>query len=798
MRVAALNRVIGWLIGGSPAGLIASCAIAISLALSVAPASAAATDNTGVPNFQFAPGSKMLVEADQLVYDYDHDTVSAVGNVKIYYSGYTLEAERVTYNKPSRRLTASGNVKLTDPSGLATYAQQIDLTDDFSDGFVESLRVEAPDKTRFAASRAERSNGEVTTFEHGVYTACEACKDHPEKPPLWQINAKKIVINHKTKTVYFRDASFEFMGMPIAYVPYFSTADPSVKRKSGLLVPVFGYSQARGWSVTAPYFLALAPNYDLTLSPSYYTKQGFMGDVEWRHRLSNGQYTVRVAGISQDNPDEFLGTINGNQSGLPADRRLRGGIRTTGEFAINSRWTFGWDGTLSTDRLFTRNYGVLNDDSSVTTSNVHLTGLGEASYFDIRAMHFQVLTDPATDSSGMYNQARQGDALPVMDYNRVMDDPIFGGQYTVSTNFTNIVRDETDPFQVDTDGNGSPDKTFYHGIAGDFARYSAQIDWEKKIIGPFGQVFTPFAYLRGDAFSINASDAVAGLTSDHSAFRGMPAVGLEWSLPVMATLGQSTHVFEPMAQIIVRPNETMAGQLPNEDSQSLVWDDSLLFAKDKFSGYDRLEGGTRLNAGVHYLGTFSNGMSVDGVFGQSYQLAGSNPFASADLADAGRFSGLESDASDYVGRLALDTGLGPRLAAHGRFDDKTFALNRAQIEATNVIGPLTASASYIYLRSDPNAGIGTESSAASASASLNFVENWRLFGSFSYDLTKNALASDSLGIAFDNSCLTLAVAYSEVRAGYSDIPNSRQVSFRLMMRTLGETTGAASLGKSGT
>jgi LPS-assembly protein len=796
MRVAALNRMIGWLIGGSPAGLIASAAIAISLALgSVAPASAAAPP--GTPQFKLTPGSKMLVEADQLVYDYDHKTVSAVGNVKIYYSGYTLEAERVTYNQPSRRLTASGSVKLTDPTGIATYAQQIDLTDDFSDGFVDSLRVEAPDKTRFAAARAERANGEVTTLEHGVYTACEPCKDHPEKPPLWQINAQKIVMNQKTKTVYFRNASFEFMGVPLAYVPYFSTADPSVKRKSGFLVPNFSYSEARGWGLTVPYFFALAPNYDLTLTPTYYTNQGFMGEVEWRHRLSNGQYTVRVAGISQDNPGDF---ISGSY-GLPADRNFRGGIRTTGEFAINSRWTFGWDGTLSTDRLFTRNYGVLTDDTAVTTSNVHLTGIGEASYFDIRAMHFQVLTDEAAATPfypGQYDQGRQGDALPVADYNRVMDDPILGGQFTVSANFTNIVRDETDPFDVDTNGDGLLDKTFYHGIAGDFARYSAQIDWEKKIIGPFGQVFTPFAYLRGDAFSLNPSDPTPGLTDQSTAFRGMPAVGLEWSLPVLATIGQSTHVFEPMAQIIVRPNETMAGQLPNEDAQSLVWDDSLLFAKDKFSGYDRLEGGTRLNAGIHYLGTFSNGMSLDGVFGQSYQLAGANPYAASDLADAGKFSGLETRDSDYVGRIALDTGLGPRISAHGRFDHETFDLNRAQLEATNVIGPLTASASYIYLRSDPNAGINEESSAASASASLNFVENWRLFGTVSYDLTQNAVASDSVGVAFDNSCLTLAVAYSEVRDSYSDIPNSRQVSFRLLLRTLGETSGSASLGKSGT
>ncbi len=792
MRVAASKRMTGWLIGGSPAGWIASAAITLALALGMAVPAAAATAVSGV---QLQPGSKMLVEADQLVYDYDHNTVSALGNVKIYYSGYTLEAERVTYNKPTRRLVASGKVKLTDPTGIATFAEQLDLTDDFSDGFVQSLRVEAPDRTRFAAERADRANGETTTFTNGVYTACEPCKDHPEKPPLWQVNAQKIIMNQKEKMIYFRNASFEFMGVPIAYVPYFSTADSTVKRKSGLLTPIFGYSSARGFSLTTPYFLALAPNYDMTISPSYYTKQGFMGDLEWRHRLSNGQYTVHVAGISQNDPGAFLAS---DGSGTYAQRDFRGGVRTTGEFAINSMWSFGWDGTLSTDRTFTRNYSVLNADTAVTQSNIHLTGIGESSYFDIRAMHFEILTD--SPSNPIYDQGRQGDALPVADYSRVFDDPVLGGQFTLTSNLTNITRSENDPFTVDMNGDGiiAGNETFYHGVAGNYTRYSTQLDWERKIIGPFGQVFTPFAYLRGDAFAINPdSSAPASLTDQSSGFRGMPAVGMEWSWPVMAQIGQSTQVLEPIAQVIIRPNETLAGQLPNEDAQSLVWDDSLLFAHDKFSGYDRVEGGTRLNAGLHYLGTFSNGMSVDGLFGQSFQLAGANPFASADIADAGNFSGLETKDSDYVGRLALDTGLGPRLSAHGRFDNQDFTLNRAQVEATNVIGPVTASASYLYLRNYPNAGVTVASSAAAAAASINFIQNWRLFGTVSYDLTKSSVASDSLGVAFDNGCLTLSLAYSEVLEAYTDLATTRQLTFRLSLRTLGDTGGTASLGKSG-
>ncbi|MBZ0229216.1 MAG: LPS-assembly protein LptD, partial [Bauldia sp.] len=230
----------------------------------------------GITAAKVKPGEQMLVESDQLVYDYDNNTVSAVGNVKIYYSGYTLEAEKVTYVKSTGKLIATGRVKLTDPSGVAAYAEDIDITDDFRDGFVQSLRVDTPDNTHFAAESAERSDGERTTFVNGVYTACEPCKDHPEKPPLWQVKAAKIIVDQKTKMIYFHNATFEFKGVPLAWIPYFSTADPSVKRKTGFLAPTFGYSDAVGWSVTTPYFLALAPDYDLTLTPSYFSRQGFL------------------------------------------------------------------------------------------------------------------------------------------------------------------------------------------------------------------------------------------------------------------------------------------------------------------------------------------------------------------------------------------------------------------------------------------------------------------------------------------------------------------------------------------
>ncbi|MGB3391071.1 MAG: LPS-assembly protein LptD, partial [Pseudaminobacter sp.] len=211
---------------------------------------------------QVPEGSQMLLEADTLVYDNDANTVTAVGGVQIDYGGNRLVAQRVAYDRKTSRLVASGNVEIIDSSGTKIYSDEIDVTDDFADGFVNALRVETVDKTYFAAESAERKGGVVTTFNNGVYTACEPCEEKPDKAPIWRIKAQKIIWNGKAKTVRFEKSRFEFFGFPIAYLPAFEIADPTVKRKSGFLFPSIGYKSELGAVVSVPYYLALSPTYD--------------------------------------------------------------------------------------------------------------------------------------------------------------------------------------------------------------------------------------------------------------------------------------------------------------------------------------------------------------------------------------------------------------------------------------------------------------------------------------------------------------------------------------------------------
>jgi len=338
---------------------------------------------------------------------------------------------------------------------------------------------------------------------------------------------------------------------------------------------------------------------------------------------------------------------------------------------------------------------------------------------------------------------------------------------------------------------------YYHGLEGTNVRASTMLEWERQMIGPMGQVITPFAYARADVFGLDIDSPSSldpvnpgmqvDVTDDDFVFRAVPAVGVDWKLPIIATTASTTHVFEPMAMLVARPNSSYSNNVPNEDSQSLVFDDATLFEHDKYTGFDLVETGVRADVGFRYRGTFSNGASIEGLIGQSFHLAGDNPFAMEDTAHAGLASGLESDRSDYVGRLSFDSGIGPRLDFRGRFDENDFTIQRGEIEASNAIGPLTASASYLFLREFPNdPDAETPISVVRAAASLNFHENWRLFGTVAYDVENDAIASNSLGVAFDNSCATLSVTFSETREDYSDIVASRRVNVLLQLRTLGE------------
>jgi LPS-assembly protein len=330
-------------------------------------------------------------------------------------------------------------------------------------------------------------------------------------------------------------------------------------------------------------------------------------------------------------------------------------------------------------------------------------------------------------------------------------------------------------------------------VDGQTGRLTAEAEWRRNLIAPGGVVVTPLLHARSDAIYANfgpeAQRELRSVGGDvrSAYYRYMATAGMEVRWPVLFSTASSTHILEPIGQVFVRPNEPHGNRLgiPNEDAQSLVFDASTLFERDKFSGFDRIEGGTRANLGFRYSGNLGGGWTTSAIFGQSYHLAGRNPYADRDLVNLQAFSGLETDRSDYVGQVGLGTPIGVTLNAGARFDKDSFRVRRTDLAARYSSPFLSLSTSYAFIPSRSSAD-GTMAHELRASASARVAEHWRVFAAGTYDIMSNTLVNRSLGFTYDdNECFEITLRYSE-RENRRTREVTRNIGFQITLRTLGD------------
>ncbi|HSD92635.1 MAG TPA: LPS-assembly protein LptD [Methyloceanibacter sp.] len=746
-------------IGGAPNRLRASLFASIFAALAIALLSsqpAFAQLQTSLEQIVQPPkvdsSEPMLLQADEMIYDNENAKVTAKGNVELYYGNYTLLADRVVYDRSSNTLAAEGNVRIKDPDGAVITADQITLTDDFRDGFIEALKFVTKDDTRIVAQSASREAGNVTVFEKGWFTPCKLCEDKPNKPPTWRIRAGKIIHKRDQATLTYRNVVFDFFGVPVVYVPWFQSADPTVKRKSGFLVPSYSHSNQLGNTVQVPYYFALSDHYDFTFAPMWTEKAGTLLVGDWRHRLASGGYRVELAGVWDE------GTIDS-----PTNGDFRGSIKTEGKFSLNPYWAYGWDILAETDETFRRFYNLDSRLKTDRVSQVYLEGLHDRNYLSTRFYNTQSLlfTDEPFSDATVY---------PIIDYDYIVNRPILGGELSFNSNAMVFTNEE--------------------GI--DSNRLITEANWRRQMIDPIGQVFTPFAQLRGDVYSIagynsfglvGSEDFANDIDPDHNTIlRGNAVAGLEYRYPFIAATGNITHVIEPVGQIIARPGSVGDQQdIPNEDALSLVFDDTLLFEIDKFSGYDRIETGTRANVGARYTAQLASGAYGRAVFGQSYQIAGQNEFDT----DFYRNAGLATDQSDYVGGLYVQANAYLGFSAQSRFDQQNFDIQRTDIGSWARYGPARVRVNYADVVGEPGLADGEAREEIVTAGTLSITETWALLGNFRYDLEADRTITDGLGVRYQDDCFLFDVTYQRSFIRDQDIEPDERFLFNFTLKYLG-------------
>ena len=715
----------------------------------------------------------MNVQGDQLVYDTAGNKVIARGNVEIFYNDYILTADEVVYDQSAKTLTAAGNVVLKEPQGNVVRADRYTLTDDFRDGFVQSLSIVTKDQSTISADQATRRDANVTEFRNGRFTPC---KSTGSTPPLWCLSAATIVHDKDAATITYQDAFFEVFGQPVLYLPYFQHPDPSVKRKSGFLTPEIGNSSNLGFITGIPYYYTIDPSTDFTFDPLYLSKQGILWKGEFRQRLANGQYTIELAGIDQDANDLP------DAVGRELLEGFRGSLVTRGQFALSSWWKAGWDVTVESDDQFRRFYKL--DDILVTdrVNEIYLTGLSGRNYFSAKLYQFGGLLLNDNNQSESYTH-------PIIDYNYIFEDPVLGGELKLDTNFLSFTR-------VDGAGNGTRNQNIN--------RLTTEVKWRRRLTDQIGITYTPFANLRGDVYQfdnftdaesvvLNPDGTVASsqLISSDTTVRGIASGGVTVAYPWVANTASASHILEPIGQVISSQQDLSQRQLPDEDARSLVFDDTNLFELSRFSGYDRTEIGTRVNAGLQYTFQANDGGYVRLLAGESYHLTGDNVYANPGRDDAGTFiyspaSGLETNRSDVVLGAYVAPTESFRLISQSRFDQSTLALRREDLAAQVIYGPFIGTTTYAFTAASPEANVPGAQEEIYSTALVQLTDNWSFGAGLRYDLDQSRVLQDSFQLRYADECFALTATYSDLYYNNATIDNDQTILFRFELKHIGE------------
>jgi LPS-assembly protein len=590
--------------------------------------------------------------ADSVEYDREHGLVTASGHVEAWQNDHVLHADKATFDRNTGVLAATGHVVLMEPDGEILFAEYAEMTQGMKDGVLRDMQAILAQNGRLAANGARRTGGEINEFSHVVYSTCNLCKSDPTRAPLWQLRANKAIQDLEHKKIEYEDAVLEMYGIPVAYFPYFWHVDPSVKRASGLLIPSAGITSGLGTYYAQPYYWVLDEQSDATFTPMMTSRQGPELDVEYRRRFNDGMLLTNASAGYEDNSPQ-------------------GSVYLKGQFDYDDTWRWGFNINRASSADYVRDFRLgpdLGSDVNLLSSQIYAEGFGVGAYSRLDTHFYQASNTAITNS-------KLPIVLPRYQYSYFAQPDDWGGRLSLDAGAFNVMR---------TDGT-------------DTRRTSMTLDWERKFMGSLGDAWK--LTLHGDAAAYDASSFEQqpnfGTHDQIDTARALPQAALDARWPFMRDSGGwGMQLIEPMAELIVAPRTgpSQLNKYPNEDSLDLEFSDVNLFGFNRFPGIDRLEGGDRVNLGLH-AAWYLNGTTFDSLVGQSYRTFKDDLFPEN--------TGLHDQVSDVVARASFAPTKWLDLTYRTRLDQSTLATRMIDTFATIGTGAFSVNAGYLYTADNP-------------------------------------------------------------------------------------------------
>lgn len=676
-----------------------ACALLLTTAL-LAPALAQQSDPSDTP---------ATLVADSLAIAGD-DKLVAEGNVEIFHKGIRLRATRIVFDEASDRLEITGPIRLTEAGDKTIIlGSQAELTSDMTEGILKSARIVLNQQLQMAAAEIRRSGGRYTEMTNSVASACKVCEG--SATPLWEIRASRVIHDQEKRQLTFDNAQMRVLGIPVLYVPRLRMPDPSLDRATGFLTPGLFSSTNLGAGVTVPYFIALGPSRDLTVTPLVTSGGARSVDLRYRQAFRTGDLLLQGA-LSRDDI-------------LPDD--LRGYLAARGKFRLPQGFRLEFDGEIQSDDAYFSDYRV--EDSDRLRSNVEISRTRRNEDIAGRLVGFKTLRDSEEDST-------IPSTLQELRYERRLSLPGLGGDSTLSFETFSHQRYSDSP--LDPDGDGISDGR-------DLGRGTARIDWRRSFFLPGGVVGTALGELRADVYSVAQDEVWSG---QHSRLHGTAGVELGWPL-VRGTANGTRDLLEPKIQFLWSPTDPTA--VPGEDSTLAELDEGNLFSFSRFPGADLVETGFRANLGLTWTRYSPDGWTIGATVGRVLR---SDPVTGFSIG-----SGLGSDRSNWLASVSLASPQGLELSGRILFDD-ALSGTRGEMRLDQNAQRYALGAGYIWADASADPVLTDDISEMLVDGTYSLTPQWRARALARYDLVAERPSRTGLGLRFQNECLYVDVSLS--------------------------------------
>ncbi len=687
-------------------------------------------------------GSNDEIASSPLVIEADYSEVNQVnfakleGNVRVSQGDRSIGAESMVYDRTQDQATLSGDVSIRQPGmfikgGLASVST-IDRLGEFQDG--EFLMHDT--HMRGSAGKIRQEGKSKIVLENGAISSCEPGSN------AWVMEGKELGVDSEKGQGYGKHIRLKLGGVPVFYLPYISFPVGD-QRRTGFLFPSLSNSDDGGLDISVPYYINLAENYDLTLTPRLITGRGAMLESEFRH-LDKYFFTQVSAA--------FLGNDDGGEKNITLENdtevnRHIGSDRWLFQLKQNGGSYKGWyskiDFTRTSDEDYFRDLGT----SAFSIANT--TYLNKSVEAGTTLRNWNLYARIQDYQTLLFNLDSPYIKLPELSATGVFDRGPF--QFSLSSQATRF--DHGNSVRLD----GSPILTGERFV-GDY-RVSTRFQRPWMYI-------KPEAGYKQLAYRLHAGPGDELI--DDSIQLGASQASLDVGLVFEHQSGSYTQTLEPRSFFLYRQykdHSTLYNAIANattpERRQSVNFDTTTrnfsfgqLYRDSRFSGTDRLDDANQATLGL------TNRWISNSDSHEAFHMSVGRIVRFRD-----RRVGLEQDTSDATrtSEWAMEFGLNWRngsglfgsVVYDGEADETSRFSAGYNFASKNQLSLFNLS--YSYLRADPEITDSEETNQGDAAFIAPVHKQWYVMGRANYDFENDQELESFFGLEYNNCCYRFRV-----------------------------------------